>query len=160
MSNKSDYFFLNIKQLYPNFARPSELETEIWAELLEPYSLEEIRTGIKSYRKDTDVGFAPTPAKFKSYLKTTTKPTSQPDLPLSPESYLMQADIDAGRCKYFFSTYTSAVKYVLEEKLKAEVSEETFKSYNRGAKYRMAVEYGLFAEFDKVLDYVYEKGYY
>lgn len=38
MSQKSDYFFLNIKQVSPNFARPSALETEIWEEMLEPYT--------------------------------------------------------------------------------------------------------------------------
>ena len=46
MSQKSDYFFLNIKQVYPNFARPSALETEIWEEMLEPYTQGDILAGI------------------------------------------------------------------------------------------------------------------
>lgn len=41
-------FFLNIKQVYPNFARPSALETEIWEEMLEPYTQGDILAGIKS----------------------------------------------------------------------------------------------------------------
>ncbi len=162
MSKKSDYFFVNIKQIYPTFARPSALDTEVWSELLEPYSEEEIRQSIKAYRKNEDSKFAPTPARFKSYLfrdaPSARKREVNDDLPLSPESYLMQNDIKAGRCKYFFMTYTRAVEYVLEEKLKSVVKPEEFKGYTRGMKYRQAVEYGLFADFDETLDYVYKKG--
>ena len=50
MSQKSDYFFVTIKQVYPNFAKPSEMDVEIWEEVLEPYSVETIRRGIKSYK--------------------------------------------------------------------------------------------------------------
>lgn len=160
MSKKSDYFFLNIKQIYPTFTKPSAIDMEIWAELLAPYSEDEIRSGIKAYRQNEDTGFAPTPARFKTYLigKPSHRKTVVDDLPLSPESYLMHNDIKAGRCKYFFMTYSNAVEYVLEEKLKKEVSPDEFKNYTRGMKYRQAVEFGLFADFDETLDYVFAKG--
>lgn len=162
MSKKSDYFFLNIKQIYPTFTKPSAIDTEIWTELLEPYSEEDIRNGIKAYRQNEDTGFAPTPARFKMYLFGKTASSGRrsfdDDLPLSPESYLMQNDIKAGRCKYFFMTYSNAVEYVLEEKLKTVVAPEEFKKYTRGMKYRQAVEYGLFADFEETLEYVYKKG--
>lgn len=82
MSQKSDYFFLNIKQVYPNFARPSALETEIWEEMLEPYTQGDILAGIKSYRKSEDTNFAPNPARFRSYLYSRAKKAEKPCLPL------------------------------------------------------------------------------
>lgn len=162
MSKKSDYFFINIKQIYPTFAKPSELDVEIWAELLEPFSEEEIRKGIKNYRQSEDTGFAPSPAHFKKYLVkeslATTKREDIDALPLSPETYLMEVDRKAGRCKYYFRVYSKAVDYVLEEKVKEVVPPEKFKKYSRGMKYRQAVELGLFADFEEILDYIYEKG--
>ncbi len=158
MSQKSDYFFLNIKQVYPNFARPSALETEIWEEMLEPYTQGDILAGIKSYRKSEDTNFAPNPARFRSYLYSRAKKAEKPCLPLSPESYLMEEDIRAGRCRHLFPTYCKAVEYVLEVELKKLYSEAEFKAFSRGRKYRLAAENGLFADFDRVLDYVYAKG--
>lgn len=157
MSDKSDYFFLNIKQVFPNFAKPTPLEAEIWAELLEPYQKDEILEAIKSYRKAEETNFPPNPAKLKNYLfKRKTNP-DKPVLPLSPETYLMEEDIKAGRCRYFFPTYVKAVAYVLDVKLKALFDEREFKSFSRGHKYRLAVEFGLFADFDKTLDLVYRE---
>lgn len=132
MSQKSDYFFLNIKQVYPNFARPSALETEIWEEMLEPYTQGDILAGIKSYRKSEDTNFAPNPARFRSYLYSRAKKAEKPCLPLSPESYLMEEDIRAGRCRHLFPTYCKAVEYVLEVELKKLYSEAEFKAFSRG----------------------------
>ena len=157
MSDKSDYFFLNVKQVFPNFAKPSPLETEIWAELLEPYQNEEILEAIKSFRKCEETNFPPIPAKFKNYLFKRKTKSDKPVLPLSPETYLMEEDIKAGRCRHFFPTYVKAVAYVLEVKLKALFDEDDFKTFSRGRKYRLAVEYGLFADFDKTLDLVYRE---
>lgn len=84
MSQKSDYFFLNIKQVYPNFARPSALETEIWEEMLEPYTQGDILAGIKSYRKSEDTNFAPNPARFRSYLYSRAKKAEKPCRALPP----------------------------------------------------------------------------
>lgn len=47
---------------------------------------------------------------------------------------------------------------MLEVELKKLYSEAEFKAFSRGRKYRLAVENGLFADFDRVLDYVYAKG--
>ncbi len=158
MSDKSDYFFLNIKQVFPNFAKPTPLEAEIWAELLEPYQKDEILEAIKSYRKAEETNFAPNPAKFKNYLFKRRPKNDKPVLPLSPETYLMEEDIKAGRCRHFFPTYVKAVAYVLDVKLKALFDEREFRCFSRGHKYRLAVEFGLFADFDKTLDLVYGEG--
>lgn len=158
MSMKSDYFFANIKQVYPSFPKPSALETEIWEELLEPYSMETIRKGIKSYRKTEDTPYAPTPAKFSDYLyePKAAKPKSQDDLPLCPESYLIEQDVKAGRCKHFYPTYVKAVKYLLDTKTKELMSEEDYKKSSRYQRYRFAVDNGLFANFDQTLDFIAE----
>ncbi len=155
MSKKSDYFFLNIKQVYPTFTKPSALETEIWEEMLEPYDLADILAGIKSYRKTEEMNFAPNPARFKNYLFSHRK-RAEPklSLPLSPETYLMEEDIKSGRCRHFFPTYCKGVEHVLEVKLKKLYPEEEFKAFSRGKKYRLAVENGLFADFDTILDMV------
>lgn len=157
MSQKSDYFFVTIKQVYPNFAKPSDLDAEIWEEVLEPYSFEVIRNGIKSYRKNVDTGFAPSPAKFQEYLyEPAVKENPQsPELPPCPEKYLMDADIKAGRCRHFFPTYVRAVTYVLDVKVREAVSPEAFQGMSRVARYRYAVDNGLFADFDQILDEVY-----
>lgn len=159
MSTKSDYFFANIKQVYPAFPKPSALETEVWEELLEPYSIETIRKGIKSYRKNVDSPYAPTPAKFSDYLyepKPANAKSFEDDLPPCPESYLIEQDKKAGRCKYFYPTYVKAVKYLLDVKTKEMMSEEEYKKSTRYQRYRLAVDNGFFADFDKTLDYVAE----
>ena len=154
MSKKSDYFFVNIKQIYPTFSRPSILDVEIWEEVLEPYDLDEIMAGIKSYRKNEETNFAPNPCKFKKYLFSKYKPNKKFELPLSPEKYLMEQDIKAGRCVHLFPTYAKAVEYVLDEKLAELYTKDEFKKFSRGMRYHLAVENGLFADFDKTLDFV------
>ena len=160
MSNNSDYFFLNLKQLYPNLCQPAKIDVEIWEEILEPFSQDEIYAALKSYRKSSSGNFAPMPSVFKDYLSPYVKRECQePSLPLSPETYLMDEDIKAGRCKHLFPTYARAVQYVLNEKLKEAVGEETFATYTPGQRYRQAVDLGLFADFDEVLDLVYREKY-
>lgn len=158
MSSKSDFFFANIKQVYPTFPKPSALEAEIWEELLEPYDEEIILNGIKSYRKTVDTPYAPSPAKFSEYLYQPKKVVArEDDLPMCPASYLMQEDIKAGRCVYFFPTYEKAVRYILNQKTKELLSVEEYKNTTYGQRYRLAVDNGLFADFDKILDLVYNK---
>lgn len=163
MSSKSDYFFLNIKQVYPTFPKPSVLETEIWEELLEPYSEEVILKGIKSYRKTVDTPYAPSPAKFSEYLYMPNQAVKQgtsfyDDLPPSPESYLIKEDIKAGRCKYNYPVYVKAVNYLLDTKTRELMTEEHYKKSSRFERYRLAVDNGFFAEFDQILDFVYNGG--
>lgn len=158
MSDKSDYFFVNVKQIFPNFAKPSQLEGEIWEEVLQPYSFKDILEALKAYRKCEDVNFAPNPAKLKKYLYRHDTVQDKPVLPLSPEAYLMEQDIKAGRCKYFFPTYCKAVEYVLNDKLLQLLGEVEFKKLSRARRYRLAVDNGLFADFDKILDLVYSAG--
>lgn len=90
-----------------------------------------ILAGIKSYRKSEDTNFAPNPARFRSYLYSRAKKAEKPCLPLSPESYLMEEDIRAGRCRHLFPTYCKAVEYVLEVELKKLYSEEEFKAFSQ-----------------------------
>lgn len=154
MTSKSDYFFLNLRQLYPNFNKPAPLDVEIWEETLEPFKEEDIRAALKTYRQSVHGAFVPTVAQFKDYLYPYEPRETREDLPLSPESYLMEQDIKKGRCRYFYPDYARAVAYVLDVKVKESVGEEAFKKMTRGMKYRTAVDNGLFADFDDVLDLV------
>lgn len=157
MSKKSDYFFITIKSVYKNFSKPSEIEIEIWEDILEPYELDDIRVAIKSYRQNEENSFAPIPARFKQYLyrKNKKQEAKEPDLPLSPETYLMEQDIKEGRCKYFYPIYAETVEYVLKDKVKELVGKEKFKKLSRGQCYRIAVDNGLFGDFEKYLDFIY-----
>lgn len=155
MSKKSDYLFLSIKQTYPSFVKPSTLDTEIWEEMLTPFDENDIRCALKDYRRQDMTGQAPKPATFRGYLKLYEKVAKKVDeLPWSPESYLMEQDIKAGRCKYFYPDYVSAVRYILEVKVKEIVGEKMYRKFTEGMKYRTAVDYGLFADFDKILETV------
>ena len=158
MSSKSDFFFAHIKQIYPTFPKPSGLETEIWEEILEPYDEEFILKGIKSYRKSVDTPYAPSPAKFCEYLyQPAKKDEREAELPMCPASYLMQEDQKAGRCVHFFPTYEKAVQYILNQKTKELLTPDEYKQTTYGERYRFAVDNGLFADFDTILDLVYNK---
>ena len=154
MSKNSDYFFLNLKQLYPNFKRPATIDVEIWEDELADFTLKDIYAALKAYRKSSSGGVIPTPFQFKDFLYPYKPIEQKVSLPLSPESYLMEQDIKAKRCKYLFPTYVAGVRYVLDVKLKDYVDEETLKKMTNGMRYRAAVDYGLFADFDKTLDIV------
>lgn len=159
MTKKSDYLFLNLKQLYPEMSAPAPIDEEIWAELLSPYTLKEIYSALKNHRQSSKGSRLPTPAQFKEYLFPQHKKNIDDDLPLSPENHLMEEDIKADRCKYFFHTYVRGVHYVLHIKLKEIIKEETLARMDRGTRYRIAVENGLFGDFEEVLDYVYKERY-
>ena len=150
MTDKSDYFFLNIKQMYPNFGKPSDIDQEIWEEVLEPFTKDDIRKALKSHRKSSNGAFIPSVAQFKDHLYPYEKRVVKDDLPLSPERYLMDEDIRRGQCKYLFPTYVKAVDYVFNVKVKEAVGDQAFKDFTTGKKYRTAVDYGLFADFDKI----------
>lgn len=154
MHAKSDYFFFNLKQVYPDFVKPSPLEAEIWEEVLAPYSEREILAAIKEYRKTETTNFAPNPAKLRPYLLKKQPSASAPQLPLCPEDYLMKRDIKAGKCRHLFPIYEKAVNYLLDEVLKRSYPPAQFKTFPRGVRYQLAVEKGLFDDFEKTLDLV------
>jgi len=157
MTENSDYFFWNLKEIYPNFMKPAAIDADIWAEMLEPYSKENIYKALKDYRRSEKGAFPPLPAQFKDFLYPYSE-TKKPSLPFSPPSYLMDEDVKAGRCRHFFPTYVSAVNYILDVKLKDVLGMEEYAKYpDYGARFKKSVELCLFADFDKVLDYVYEK---
>lgn len=159
MTKKTDFFFLNVKDIYPNFNPPAKIDAEIWAEMLEPFEEKQIHDALKDYRLSQYGNFIPTPANFREFIAFYKTRKVEETLPLSPETYLMEQDIAAGRCKYFFETYVRGVDYVLNVKLKEVVGKEQLKKMTTGMRYRAAVDYGLFADFDEVLDIVYKKGY-
>jgi len=159
MSKNSDYFFLNLKQMYPSLLKPSEIDEEIWAEILAPFSLDNVRSALKAYRMSSKGGFPPIPAVFKDFLYPYTKTKEIESLPLSPASYIMEQDIKEGRCKYLFPTYQEAVNYIFDVKLKEVLPASEFKQLkSRGARYRKAVELGLFADFENALELVAKRG--
>ena len=159
MTKKSDFLFWNLKKIYPNLSRPSQIDEDIWVDILEPYSELDIYAALKSYRQSAVGERIPFPRQFQDFLRLYARREPDNSLPLSPESHLIAEDKRAGRCKHFFPTYVRGVHYVLNVKLKAEIGEEEFDKMTRGMRYQAAVDNGLFADFDEVLDYVYKEGY-
>ena len=161
MSENSDFFFLNLKQLYPNFLKPAPLDMEIWSEMLEKHTTESIRKALKSYRQGEKGNFIPTPANFKEYLDCflpRLKKTEDDDLPEFPVSHLMEQDRINNRQKYFYPAYNDGVKYVLGTVLMNTIGEAEFRSLTYKQRYRRAVDLGLFGNFEEILDYVNENG--
>lgn len=158
MSKNSDFFFLNLKQLYPNFLKPVALDVEIWEEMLEKHTPDSIRKALKAYRQSERGNYIPTPAQFKEYLffyQPRPKPEVD-DLPEFPASYLMDQDIKNNRRKYFYPTYHAGVQYVLGKVLLNAIGEAEFRSLTYRQRYRRAVDLGLFGNFEEILDYVHE----
>ena len=161
MKCKSDCFLLNVKEIYPDFLKPSVEEYKIWEKMLNPYSAEEIIMGLKKWRKVKGKKIAPNVEEFGRYLGGGKKDFKiKGGLPFNPEGYLMEQDIKAGRCKHFYPTYCKAVRYIFNVRLKELYKEKGFKDFSYSQKYRLAVENGLFADFDDVLDFVKESGEY
>ena len=159
---KTDCFLLNLKELYPNFPKQSSQTILKWDEILNPFSVDEIILAIKKYRRSNNLTTPPTPEVFKNYLsaKTTPKQLKKNYLPFSPENHLMEQDIKAGRCKYLYPIYCKAVRYILNVRLKKYYTKQEYNSLNFSSRYISAVEKGLFADFDKVLDFVNQSGEY
>ena len=151
MSVNSDFFFVSIKSIYPSFAKPSNLEVEIWEEVLDGYSVDDILLAIKSYRKCEELNVAPTPAKFRKYIFSRTPREISGGLPMSAELYLMDLDRKAGRPVYYFHDYTMGINRVFEDKLRPLLEQDEFNKLEYSAKYKMAVENGLFADFDVIM---------
>ena len=162
MKRKSECFLLNVKEIYPNFLYPAKDECEKWEKLLEPFEAEEIIIGLKKWRRAKGKFLVPLVEEFGKYLCFNKKnlELKEGGLPFSPEAYLMEQDIKAGRCKHFYPTYCRAVRYILNERLKELYKKEEFKNFSYSKKYRLAVENGLFADFDDVLDFVKQSGEY
>ena len=158
--HKIECFLLNIKELYPNFQYPSYETIRKWKDILEPYTADEIISAIKQWRKNNSIQNAPDVELFKSYLvkKNEKNLTKCQFLPFNPESYLMEQDIKANRCKHLYPIYCRAVKYIINTRLKNFCSKNEFKHLNYSQRYTMAVEKGLFADFDKILDFVSTNG--
>lgn len=158
MSKNSDYFFLTLKEIYPTISKPSVIDEEIWEDMLEPFEQAQIRAAIKSYRSTSKGAFPPLPAQFKEFLYPYTKRKVYDELPLSPATHIMEQDIKAGRCKHLFPTYEAAVNYLFDVRLKEVLGKEEFAKYpTRGSRYYKAVDLGLFADFDDILEIVYRE---
>ncbi len=157
---KVECFLLNIKELYPNFNYPSQNLIQKWDQTLSPFSADEIIFAIKQWRKTYGTSQAPTIKLFTPYLvkKNSKTLSKRQSLPFSPENYLMEQDIKANRCKHLYPTYCKAVKYIINIRLKEYYNKTDFKKLNYSQRYSQAVEKGLFADFDKVLDFVSKNG--
>jgi hypothetical protein len=155
MTHLTDYFFLHVKSIYHNFPRPSEIEEEIWDEMLSPYNVDEIKTAIKAYRKSEDGVFAPVPSKFTPHLRHIKRRKQKPEpQPFSPEHYFMQEDIKNHRCKYLYPVYVDAAKYTLFNMLDKVATKKELKDITYEQRYNLAVEYGLFDYFQHTLNLV------
>lgn len=158
MTENSDYFFWIVKDIYPNFSKPSIVDADIWADMLENYSKTDIFKALKDYRQSEYGVFAPCPSQFKEFIYVYRKDKQVHEEPFCLPSYLMEEDIKANRCKHNFTIYQWAVNYVLEVKLKEVLGEEEFKKYpTYGTRYKKAIEECLFADFDKTLEIVAKK---
>ena len=162
MKRKSECFLLNVKEIYPHFMYPSDDECNKWEKVLLDYSPEEIIMGLKKWRRVKGKNVVPLVDEFGKYLvfNKTREEFKRSELPFSPEVYLMEQDIKNGRCKHFYPTYCRAVRYVLNVKLKELYDSKEFKGFSYSKKYHLAVENGLFADFDEVLDLVKHSGEY
>lgn len=156
---KIDSFLLNIKYLYPNFKKPTPLEHTSWEELIAPYSVEEIILAIKKWKKSHTQNAYPTIQEFKNFLQYKQPPSSSSsyNLPFNPETYLMDQDIKSGRCKHLYPTYCKAVNYILNDRLKEFYPYNDFKKFNYSTRYKLAVDHGLFADFENTLDFIKER---
>ena len=159
---KTNCFFLNLEELYPTFQKQNQKYFHKWQELLTPFSVDDIIFAIKKYKRANKTTTPPTLEEFKKYLTHTKsiKQIKKTYLPFSPENYLMEQDLKAKRCKYLYPTYCKAVRYILNVRLKQHHTKEEYKALNFSARYISAVEKGLFADFDKVLDFVHKSGEY
>lgn len=158
---KTKCFISNLRELYPNMSAPNEYQSQEWQKILSPLNVEDIISTLKSWVKKSPK-YPPTPQKFQNHLKFTSKPQTMTKqyLPFSPESYLMRQDIENNRCKHFYPTYCNAVRYLLNVKLKTFYKNDEFKNFNYSKRYQLAVERGLFADFDQTLDFVASSGEY
>ncbi len=156
---KINCFLLNIKYLYPNFKKPSSEEFSKWNALISPYSVEEIILAIKKWKKSHNQTTYPTLQEFKKFLyhKPNPSPSNLSNLPFNPETYLMEQDIKSGRCKHLYPTYCKAVNYILNERLKEFYNYNDYKKFNYSTRYKLAVEHGLFADFENTLDFIKER---
>ena len=78
----TDFLFTKIKKLYPNFVRPDELDIDVWADVLNGFSLTEILNALNAYRATEQYAKAHTPGIFKHYTseegKNPTTTTNHP----------------------------------------------------------------------------------
>lgn len=157
--HKINCFLLNIKELYPNFPKQSDNLTKQWYNLLTPYSVDEIISAIKKWRKTYGTSKYPNTKNFENFLAHKIEKTPPPlkNLPFNPEGYLMEQDILANRCKHLYPTYCKAVRYILNVRLKEYYTDKDFKNLNYSNRYKSAVDKGLFADFEEVLDFVKER---
>lgn len=155
---KTECFLLNLKELYPSLKKPSQKILSDWQTLLSPLSVDEIISNLKLWVKNNP-STPPTPSTFITKLPHTPKTShTKKNLPFSPETYLFEQDIKKNRNKHLYSTYCKAVRYIINYRLKEYYPKEEFKTFNYSARYERAVEKGLFADFDEILDFVHTQG--
>ena len=155
---KTECFLLNLKELYPSLKKPSKKILSDWQNLLSPLSVDEIISNLHLWVKNNP-NTPPTPSTFIPSHTPASKPSqTRQGLPFSPEAYLFEQDIKKNRNTHLYSTYCKAVRYILNYRLKQYYAKEEFKTFDYNDRYERAVERGLFADFDEVLDFVHQQG--
>lgn len=174
---KAQEIIKHIFELYDN-DEPTNEDIEIWCgknyerylawqEAFEHYDTVDVLKAIDEYWRYTSNKTKPTVAKLLSMLNTNkadkhNKKESENVRYWCIERDLFQKDVKLGRNdNCFFPHYARAVNYILEKLLPSVVGMEEFKrlksddcALERGRKYKLAMENGLFNKFDDILQQV------
>lgn len=151
-----DFLFTKMKRLYPTFERPDEVDIMAWVDILDGYSQTDILEGLKNYRKNVPYDRAPNPATFKDYLPV--KKSHQPEVQIVAQAAKgdfawerMAADIEAGCCRNALYVYRDAERIVLTDWLCQEMPRDIWARMSYSARYKQAMDKGLFNNFDEAL---------
>lgn len=160
----------------PKDGQEPEKIIEQWVKELGDYSEAQLKQACFNLFKYKKVATFPKLAHILAELSDQTKEesksptTEQPKAFMCLEVELMRQDIKLNKCKHTLGTYKRAVDYVMTTLLKETIGEREFLemeySYRndgcklRGLQYRKALEFGLFDEFDNVLDKMAKEGYH
>lgn len=153
----TEFLFNKIKKLYPTFVRPDEFDIDCWLEVLEGYSQTEILDALKEYRKNCEYNNAPIPGTFKKYLHHKSEPEAQATQTVAQAAKgdfaweRMAADIEAGCCRNALYVYRDAERIVLTDWLCQEMPRDIWARMNYSARYKQAMDKGLYNNFDEAL---------
>lgn len=153
----TEFLFNKIKKLYPTFVRPDEFDIDCWLEVLEGYSQTEILDALKEYRKNCEYNNAPIPGTFKKYLHHKSEPEAQATQTVAQAAKgdfaweRMAADVEAGCCRNALYVYRDAERIVLTDWLCQEMPRDIWARMNYSARYKQAMDKGLFSNFDEAL---------
>lgn len=153
----ASFIFEKMKKVYPTFENPDEFSIGEWTGVLDGYSQTEILDAFKEYRKNVPYNSAPTPSAFKPFLHHKSEPEAQVPHTVAQAAKgdfaweRMAADIEAGCCRNALYVYRDAERIVLTDWLCQEMPRDIWARMNYSARYKQAMEKGLFNNFDEAL---------